>query len=54
MRTQEIVEAYGKTHIYMIGMDDNPQPKHIEVIIKNVGSLYLIGEIEAALSCRNS
>ena len=27
MRTQEIVEAYGKTHIYMIGMDDNPQPK---------------------------
>jgi precorrin-6Y C5,15-methyltransferase (decarboxylating) len=36
MRTQEIVEAYGKTHIYMIGMDDNPQPKHIEVIIKNV------------------
>ena len=23
MRTQEIVEAYGKTHIYMIGMDDN-------------------------------
>ena len=33
MRTQEIVEAYGKTHIYMIGMDDNPQPKHIEVII---------------------
>ena len=36
MRTQEIVEAYGKTHIYMIGMDDNPQPKHIDVIIKNV------------------
>ena len=35
MRTQEIVEAYGKTHIYMIGMDDNPQPKHIEVIIRN-------------------
>ena len=34
MRTQEIVEAYGKTHIYMIGMDDNPQPKHIDVIIK--------------------
>lgn len=34
MRTQEIVEAYGKTHIYMIGMDDNPQPKHIEVISK--------------------
>ena len=36
MRTQEIVEAYGKTHIYMIGMDDNPQPKHIEVIIKHL------------------
>ena len=29
MRTQEIVEAYGKTHIYMIGMDDNPQPKPV-------------------------
>ena len=36
MRTQEIVEAYGKTHIYMIGLDDKPQPKHIKNIIKNV------------------
>ena len=36
MRTQEIIEAYGKTHIYMVGMDDNPQPKHVEVIIKSV------------------
>lgn len=36
MNTREIVETYGKTHIYMVGMDDNPQPKHIEVIIKNV------------------
>ena len=33
MRTQEIVEAYGKTHIYMIGMDDNPQPKHIDCLL---------------------
>ena len=29
MRTQEIIEAYGKTHIYMVGMDDNPQPMHV-------------------------
>ena len=36
VKQNQIVEAYGKTHIYMIGMDDNPQPKHIEVIIKNV------------------
>lgn len=36
MNTREIVETYGKTHIYMVGMDDNPQPKHIEVIIKSI------------------
>lgn len=36
MKAKEIVENYGKIHIYMVGMDDNPQPKHIEVIIKSV------------------
>ena len=36
MKAKEIVENYGKRHIYMVGMDDNPQPKHIDVIIKNI------------------
>lgn len=36
MKTKEIVQKYGKAHIYMVGMDDQPQPKHIDVIIKNI------------------
>lgn len=36
MKPEETVENYGKTHIYMVGMDDNPQPGHIEGIIKSI------------------
>ena len=36
MKPEETVENYGKTHIYMVGMDDNPQPRHIEGIIKSI------------------
>lgn len=36
MNADKITEKYGNIHLYMVGMDDNPSPKHIEPVIKSI------------------